>query len=384
MNFEFATTGRIIFGNGTSRQAIEHVCSYGDSVFVLTGADPARAAWLIRELHEKNLTVRTEAVPTEPDIHLATRYIELARQESIDVVVALGGGSVIDTAKAVAALARNEGDILDYLEVIGKGKLLGAKPLPVIAIPTTAGTGSEVTNNAVFASPEHAVKVSLRHKWLSPVIAIVDPQLTLSMSPEVTTGCGLDAFTQLIEAYTTKYHNPLVDGLCREGISRAARSLRLAVLEGSNLSAREDMCVASLFSGLALANAKLGAVHGFAGPIGGLFPAPHGMTCARLLPFVTAVNIRALQNRLPGSPALIRYRQIAAILTGRHDADKNDLNDWFREFYKDLPVRLLCDYGITENDIPIIVEKAEKSSSMKGNPVELTRDEMTEILLNAL
>ena len=233
------------------------------------------------------------------------------------MVIGLGGGSAIDTGKAIAALLTNPGDPLDYLEVIGRGQALQQTPLPYIAIPTTAGTGSEVTRNAVLASHEHHVKVSLRSPLMLPRVAIVDPELTYSLPPAITASTGLDALTQLIEPYTCNSPNPMIDAICREGMQRAARSLKRAYQNGSDAAAREDMSIAALFGGMALANAKLGAVHGFAGPLGGLFPAPHGMICARLLPFVVEANVRALQMREPDSPVLKRYDEVAQLLTGR-------------------------------------------------------------------
>ena len=232
-------------------------------------------------------------------------------------MIGLGGGSAIDAAKAIAALAANGGDPLDYLEVVGRGRSLTQPSLPCIAIPTTAGTGAEVTRNAVLASPEHGIKASLRSATMLPRLALVDPELTYSLPAAVTASTGLDALTQLIEPFTSSKANPLTDALCREGMMRAARSLRTAYEDGRDAAAREDMALASLFGGLALANAGLGVVHGFAGPVGGTFHAPHGAVCAAFLPHVMAVNARALRTRQPGSAALARYDEIARILTGQ-------------------------------------------------------------------
>ena len=211
---------------------------------------------------------------------------------------------------------RTSGELLDYVEIIGRGQALTKPSAPFIAIPTTAGTGSEVTRNAVLASPEHRVKVSLRSPLMLARVALVDPELTYDLPPALTASTGLDALTQLIEPFVCLRANPMTDGLCVEGMRRAARSLRVAFTDGQNKSAREDMAVASLFGGLALANAGLGAVHGFAGPIGGMFPAPHGAVCAALLPHVMTANIRALRQRAPGSEALRRYDKVARLLTG--------------------------------------------------------------------
>ncbi len=384
MDFEFATAGRIIFGCGARHKTAGIAQEFGRTVLIFTGSTPKRSGWLIDEIHQLGLNVITVKVEAEPSTHLVEKYTRLARAESVEVIIAVGGGSVIDTAKAVSALATNTGDIFYYLEVIGDGNSLTKKPLPLIALPTTAGTGSEVTRNAVLASPEHHVKVSLRHRWMIPAVAIIDPELTLSLPPEITASSGLDALTQLIEGFTTKSPNPIVDSICREGISYIARSLKQAFQDSGNLKAREDMCLASMFSGLALANAGLGAVHGFAGPIGGLFDAPHGMICARLLPFVTAANIHILKQRSPESPSLQRYRNVAQLLTGITDGSDDCIIDWLNNLYKILPIKPLRNYGISENDIPFIIEKSKISSSMKGNPIELTDRDMNAILNDAL
>ncbi len=239
-------------------------------------------------------------------------------------MVACGGGSAIDAGKAIAALLGNGGDPLDYLEVVGRGQPLTKPSLPFVAIPTTAGTGSEVTRNAVLASPEHRVKASLRSPLMLPRAALVDPDLLRGLPPHVVAASGLDAFAQLVEPFLSVRANPLVDALCREGLARSARSLRRAFEGDSSEAVRVDLALASLFGGLALANAGLGAVHGFAAPVGGLFDAPHGAACAALLPAVLRVNLEALSRRRPESPALARYREIAAIVTGRPDADAED------------------------------------------------------------
>jgi alcohol dehydrogenase class IV len=278
----------------------------------------------------------------------------------------------------------NRGDLLDYLEVIGRGKPLTYAPAPYIAVPTTAGTGSEVTRNAVLASPEHRVKVSLRSPSMLPRLAVVDPELTYSMPPAVTASTGLDALTQVLEPYISNQANPMTDAICREGLWRAARSLRRAYQDGSDAAAREDMALVSLFGGLALANAKLGAVHGFAGPLGGLFHAPHGTICARLLPYVMEANVRALQARMPESPSLARYDEVAQLLTGDNTARATDGVIWVQDLCQALDVSPLSNFGLSEDDFPMVVDKAQRASSMKGNPILLTDEELTHILRRAI
>jgi alcohol dehydrogenase class IV len=280
------------------------------------------------------------------------------------------------------ALAANPGEPLDYLEVAGKGLPLPRPGLPCIALPTTAGTGAEVTRNAVIAVPGRKVKVSLRSPWLLPRAALIDPELTLRLPPPVTAATGMDALTQVIEPYVCARANPLSDGFCREGMRRAARSLRAAFSEGG-LRAREDMCLASLCGGLALANAGLGAVHGFAAPLGGLLAAPHGAICARLLPVVMRANIRALRARDPDAPALRRYGEIAALLTGREDAAPEAGADWAQQLAEDLQIKPLRAWGLSESDFDAVVNNARRASSMKPNPIALTAEELMGTLREA-
>ncbi len=384
MPFEFATANRIIFGAGTLRQAGEIAADMGTRAFVVTGRHVERAAPLLELLDAKHLPYDTFSVAGEPTTDIASQGAQQARETGADLVIGFGGGSPLDTGKAIAALLTNGGDPLDYLEVIGKGQPITKAAAPYLAIPTTAGPGTEVTRNAVLKSPEHNVKVSMRSPLLLPQVALLDPELTYSLPPDVTASTGLDALTQVLEAYVSNKANPMTDAICREGLNRAARSLRTACQHGDDTAAREDMCLTSLFGGLALANAKLGAVHGFAGPAGGMFPIPHGVVCARLLPFVMDRNVQALQTRLPESEALTRYNEIAQILTGNPSASSHDGVEWVQELCEVLQVPPLSNYGMTAEDIPVLVEKAAKASSMKGNPIVLTNDELREIAEFAL
>ncbi len=382
MRFEFATATRIVFGAGTLEQAGPLAATMGGRALVVLGQSAERAAPLLALLARHEVDVITLPVAGEPTTHLVLRGAALAREERCDLVVGFGGGSVLDTGKAIAAMLANPGDLNDYLEVIGWAKPLVRPSVPYIAIPTTAGTGTEVTRNAVLASTEHRVKVSLRSPLMLPRLAIVDPALTYSLPPQVTAATGLDAFTQLIEPFVSSKSNPMTDPLCRDGIGRVARSLRQAFAHGDDVSAREDMALASLFGGLALANAGLGAVHGFAGPLGGMFPAPHGAICARLLPHVMATNVQVMQQS--AHEAVHRYDEIGRILTGNPHAGALDAVAWVRELVEDLAIPPLAAYGVTSRDIPELVEKAAVASSMKANPVTLTPAQMREILAQAL
>jgi alcohol dehydrogenase class IV len=382
MSFEFATAGRVIFGPGTLSEL--RPSQFGRRAFVCGGRNAARLEPLLQMLKSSSIEFVTFAVDGEPTVELISKGVEAAQQSACDFVIALGGGSVIDTGKAIAGLLTNPGDILEYLEVIGGARPLTKPALPLVAIPTTAGAGAEVTRNAVLASPRHEMKVSLRSPFLLPRVALVDPELTIGLPRHLTASTGMDALTQLIEPYVSLRANALTDSLCREGIPRAARSLKRACDHPADLSARTDMSLASLFSGMALANAGLGAVHGFAAAIGGMFSAPHGAICAALLPHVMLANVRALQQRLPQSPALERYGEIAQLLTGEVHAEASAGIDWVRQLQHDLEIPALGSYGITAQHIPVICAKAAVASSMKPNPLALTEAELHQILSAAL
>ncbi|HVN71162.1 MAG TPA: iron-containing alcohol dehydrogenase [Desulfomonilia bacterium] len=383
MHFEFATAERIIFGPGSIREVIDVASSMGNRCLVVTGKKGLRWSQLLDRLRNKHITPTLYTVPKEPTTQTIIHGVSTAREHACDSVIAIGGGSVIDTGKAIAALITNTGDLHDYLEVIGKAMPLIKPPAPYIAVPTTAGTGSEVTKNAVIISEEHGVKVSLRSAHLLPRLVVVDPELTHSLPPEVTASTGLDALTQLLESYVSSSANPLTDSICREGLERAARSLRVAYEEGHNATAREDMALASLFSGIALANAKLGAVHGFAAAAGGQCQAPHGLICASLLPHVVEMNVLALRKRAPDSLSIERFNEVAKIITGKSSARAEDAIAWISELCSHMKVPHLSFIGIKEEQFPAIVAKAQRASSMKGNPIVLTDEELTQILERA-
>lgn len=378
MRFEFATATRIIFGAGVLREVGALTAEMGKRALVVTGSKPDRAAHLIDILAEKGIHTETFAISEEPSISRVQEGVKVAQESGCDVVISFGGGSAIDAGKAIAAFVTNTGDIFDYLEVIGRGKPITNTPLPFIAIPTTAGTGAEVTRNAVLAAPEQRVKVSVRSAMMLARVAIVDPELTYDLPAGVTASTGMDALTQVIEPFVSNTANPLTDTMCREGIMRG-RSLGVAFTSGDT-NAREDMAVVSLFGGLALANAKLGAVHGFAGPVGGMFPMPHGEICGCLLPVVMQANVSALRERQPGSDTLRRFDEIAQMLIGDEHAVADDGVEYVYSLRDALGIPMLSDYGVTRADIPTIVEKSAQASSMKGNPVTLTPEELTQIL----
>jgi alcohol dehydrogenase class IV len=384
MQFEFSTATQIIFGAGKAREIGAFAQTLGRRAMVVTGRSPERVGIILEQLSEQRIGSIVFSVPGEPTTDIALIGAQKARKAACDWVIGIGGGSVIDTGKVIAALLTNKGNLMDYLEVIGKGKPIEKMPAPYVAVPTTAGTGAEVTRNSVLESPEHRVKVSMRSPLMLPRWAVVDPELTYTMPPSITASTGLDAFTQLLEAFVSNKANPLTDGICREGLRLAAHALVRVFEDGCDTEAREAMSLASLFGGLALANAKLGAVHGIAGPLGGMFKAPHGAICGRLLPFVMEMNIKALQMREPESPSLTRYREVAQIVTGNKVAEPSDGINWVRNICSRLKLPPLSEYKITEADFPLLIEKAQVASSMNGNPVQLIEKELVKILQQAL
>jgi alcohol dehydrogenase class IV len=381
--FEFATATRIVFGTPLAEIGPE-LATLPGPVLLVTGKDPGRAAPVRDLLTKAGQDIELFTVDGEPTLERAREGTAAARERGCGAVVAMGGGSVVDLAKAIAALVANEGDPLEYVEVIGRGRPLARPSLPVVAIPTTAGTGSEVTRNAVLASPSHRVKVSLRSAHMLPRLAWIDPALGVSMSPALTASTGMDALSQTMEAFVCHTPNPLTDPLCRESLARAARALPRAYAAGGDLKARRDMCYVSLVGGLALANARLGAVHGFAAPLGGMFEAPHGALCAALLAPVMRVNIDVLRERAPEHPSLVRYGEVARLLTGRADANAEDGADWVAALCATMKVAPLSAYGVDEPSLPVVSEKAAAASSMKGNPLALTEAERERVLRLAL
>ncbi len=384
MRFEFATAGRIVFGEGTAHELWRYAAGFGGRALLVTGSSGERAAPFAEKLESAGIALARFAVDGEPTLDTIRNGVRMASDWKADLIVSFGGGSAIDAGKAIAALAANGGDVLDYLEVIGAGKLLDRPSLRSIAVPTTAGTGAEVTRNAVLASPEHHVKASLRSPFMLPDLALIDPELAYDLPAAITASTGLDALTQVIEPYVSVKANPMTDLVCLEGIRLAFGALPRACNDGRDCEARRDMALASLFGGLALANASLGAVHGFAAAIGGTFPAPHGAICAALLPHVMAVNIRAIRARVGEGDLLARYRNIARIVTGAPDAAPEEGAARVAEIASSLNIRPLRSYYIRDTDVPALVQKAARASSMKGNPISLTPAELAEILSRAL
>ncbi len=383
-SFEFVTSPRIIFGNGCLGEGMKAAAQFGQKALLVHAPAGSPLEPVIDAIKINGISFIESIVDHEPSIQMVQKMVDQARAEKCEFVLAFGGGSVLDAGKATAAMLTNSGELLDYLEVVGKNQPLTLPAAPCVAIPTTAGTGAEVTRNAVLAVPEKKVKVSLRSNYVLPRLAIIDPQLTFSLPPQVTAYTGLDALTQVIEPYLSSKHNPLMDVICRDGISRSARSLKKAFHNPQDADARVDLSLTSLYGGLALTNAGLGAVHGFAAPLGGMYDVPHGAICGILLPEVFRINMKAVEQRMPQSETQGRFVEVARLLTGNPYAAGQDGADWLSNLVRDLKIPRLSDYGIPREEFPLIIEKAQKASSMKANPISLTVEELTQILTAAL
>ena len=377
---DFAAPGRIVFGAGT-RHHVGQICApFGSTALVVTGHTPERSSWLLPLLEAQQIRTVVFSVEGEPTVSMAQDGAAAARAVRCDMVVAVGGGSVIDAGKAIAALATNRGDIFDYLEVVGRGQPLSRPPIPFVAMPTTAGTGSEATRNAVLSVTHARVKVSLRSPWMLAKVAIVDPDLSRALPPSLTATSGLDALTQLIEAYVSIRANAMTDAFCVDGMRLVASALRPAFHARDRGEARDAMARASLWSGIALANAGLGAVHGLAGPIGGAFGAPHGAVCAALLPHVFAANVRVCRAKEGRPEMLDRFSTVARLVTGNGAASAETAISWLTALVDELEIPSLRHHGIADEDAAALAGQARLSNSMKGNPVDLTVDDLAAIV----
>src|SRR5918998_2951051 len=368
--FDLAMPADIRFGAGRVGEVPAALTAQGASrVLVVTGRDPARAADVRAALARAGMATEVFAVAAEPSIDLVRSAVTATAD--CDAVLGFGGGSALDVAKAAAVLATTRADPLDHLEVIGAGRPITEPGLPCVAVPTTAGTGSEVTRNAVLAGD--GVKASLRSPLMLPRVAVVDPDLLAGVPKPTIAAGGMDALSQLIEPLLSARANPFTDALARDGIRRSARSLRRAYLEGmTDPDVREDLALASLFSGLCLANSGLGAVHGLAAAAGARLSAPHGAVCAAVLAAAVEVNLRALRDRAPDHPALANSAELAILLTGDFDARPEDTIGWLRQLTEDLAIPGLASYGIDPDEAAAVVADAQRASSMRANPIALS------------
>lgn len=387
MNFDFNIVPRIIFGRGQISRLPQIIGQWGQSVLVVQPDHPGHEAMAdrLRNLLDgcRMAFHRQGGEPTVSDVDEA---LAAARAHEAQVIVGLGGGSVIDCAKAVAALLTNGGRAMDYMEVVGRGQKITKPAAPWIAIPTTAGTGAEATRNAVIGAPEKKFKASIRSEHMLARVALVDPELGVGVPAEVTASSGMDALCQVIESYTSTGANPLTDALSLKGIALASRSLTRAYENGQDIDAREDMALCALLSGITLSNAGLGAVHGFAAPMGANYPVPHGTVCAALLPHVIEANVAAMRTQ--EHSGLTRYADIGRTMAGNPALDDEQAIarciDFARGLLHNLRIPPLGGFGLTEAGIPDMVALARKASSMRFNPVTLPDDSLADILRKAI
>ncbi|MDA0147441.1 iron-containing alcohol dehydrogenase [Vibrio sp. LaRot3] len=376
--FQFMTSTRIIFGEGALQSSLSVLNQFGYSVLLVTGQNTSRASPLINYLKQQNMRYQHVAISGEPNITMVEETALSGRKFKPDMVVAIGGGSVIDMGKALAAIIPNQGDVYDYVEVVGRNVPLKTKPIPFIAIPTTASTGSEVTRNAVLRSGQDQVKVSLRSPDMLADVAIVDPTLTYG-TDSYTSGRGaMDAFTHLMEAYVCGDPNPLTDMVCEEGLRRLSSAILAGCLQ-DDFKARSDLSFAAMLGGMAITNAKLGAAHGLASALGGKLAAPHSVITARLAPYVMQENIRAAQDA-GRADVLARYQKVAQILTGRTNACRTDSILWVNMMLDKLGLPKLNSFGVCSTSFDDVANDALKSVAIKGNPLPLTQERLTYIL----
>ncbi len=390
INFNFFTSSEIYFGRGKIKELPELCKRFGKKIFLLRGKRSFEENETIISIFQelsKNFVIQEFVVLSEPEVEVVEEAVGIARDFKPDIIVSVGGGSVVDTGKAVSGLCTNEGYVIDYLEGVGKGKKIEKPPIPFIAIPTTAGTGSEVTKNAVISSRKLKFKKSIRHEYLIPKIALVDPSLTDKLSPEVTASSGIDALTQLLESFLSINSNPLTEAISLKGLELASKFLLEAYENGNNRKARDAMSLSALLSGMALANAGLGAVHGIAAALGGLFNIPHGVACGILLPSTFEVNLQSIIHKEGKEEKFQKFVTISKILTQSTNETPDEIIRSAIKYLKDLKQKLklpsLKDLGITESDIPQIV-KESRGSSMKTNPVVLSDEEISKIIFSSL
>jgi alcohol dehydrogenase class IV len=384
VRFDLNLPGDIRFGAGRVSEVPGALADLGaNRVLVITGRTTSRADGIRAALNAADMSSMVLGVATEPSIERVRAAVDLALETGCDAVLGFGGGSALDVAKAVAVLARSGTDPMDHLEVIGAGRPIERPGLPCVAVPTTAGTGSEVTRNSVLSGG--GVKASLRSPLMLAKLAVVDPDLLVGVPKPTIAASGMDALSQLIEPLLSQRAHPFTDALARDGIRRSARSLRRAYQEGmEDPGVREDLAIASLFSGMCLANSGLGAVHGLAAAAGARLSAPHGAVCAAVLTAATDVNLRALRERAPNHFALQRIAEVASLLTGRPEASPEDAIAWLAELTAAMSIPGLASYGLNQDAIATVVTAAQRASSMRGNPIELSDQEVTEIVTRSL
>ena len=378
---EFYTPRKIIFGPGGLSQVGAEVKRLGNKVLVVLGRSAVRKSGaldrLTHLLKEKNLEyIIYENIHSDPTVETVDNGASLARKGSCNLIIALGGGSVLDTGKAISAMVTNEGSVADYQEIEGKGRKFQHKPIPFIAIPTTSGTGSEATKNAVITNTKLDLKKSIRDPWLIPEVALVDPELTLSLPPHITAICGGDALTQCIESYLGKKSQEITDALALHAIGLIDKSLVKAVKEGKNLEARKDMAMAALLSGLCLSNSGLGTAHALSHPLGVYYKIPHGLSCAVLLPYVMEYNLPVVTKKLAKiAQSLGEDISLLSETEAVHRAV-----DKVKEILSQAGIKSnLSEWEIKKEDFPQLI-KGAKGGSLNNNPRDTSDEDLIELL----
>ncbi|MEE4137055.1 MAG: iron-containing alcohol dehydrogenase, partial [Desulforhopalus sp.] len=382
--FSLKTPSRIVFGAGCLKGLADAISGYGRRPLLVLGGKSFAAsdhfAKMTSSLQHLGLTWQTTQISSEPSPGLIDQAVLAATDAGIDLVVAIGGGAAVDAGKAISAMLIEGGPVSRFLEGVGTTRPSGRK-LPFIAVPTTAGTGSEATANAVLSEVgQRGFKKSLRHDRYLPDLALIDPLLTLSCPPRLTIACAMDCFTQLVEGYLSTKASAPTDALALEGLQAVARSLQAVCLDGGNLSARSDLAYAALLSGIVLANAGLGTVHGLAGTIGGLAAIPHGVICGSLMAPANRLTLARLRKTGGNHPALGKYSILGKIFSGTERA----ADQWYQDFFiaelerlsTGLQIPPLSAYGLGKDDIPRIIA----ASDNKNNPLPLTEEELTSLL----
>ena len=391
--FNFASIPKIIFGKGKLAKLYNIIPEFGNNVLFVTGESSLEESgtWdnIVDKMEELGVNFSRVSVSGEPSPNVVDSAAEKYRGQNLDLIIGIGGGSVMDAGKAISAMVPKQTSVKAYLEGVGTKKPDGEK-IPYIAIPTTSGTGSEATKNAVISKVgEDGFKKSLRHDNYIPNIAIIDPELTLSCPPSITAASGMDAFSQLLEAYVSTQANPMTDALAYSGIKHMKDNIIPACTTGAkDVEVRTGMAYGALMSGIALANAGLGIEHGLASPIGGFFEIPHGVVCGTLLAEGTKLNIKKLKEKgSEGREPLRKHAEIGALIAGK-EKFKNENMDIYLELLIDtldkwtekLPIDRLGKYGISERDLDKII----KNTGLKNNPVQLSDDEIKLLLKNRL
>jgi alcohol dehydrogenase class IV len=382
--FQFSRLPGIYFKNGIISELPSFIRQFGNSAVVVTGKKSfigsKHAETLFHDFKKNSINYTVISIPFEPTPDIIDNAVKELRDEDFKVIVSIGGGSVLDAGKAISAMMKINDPVSDYLEVVGSKVHPGTK-LPFVAIPTTSGTGSEATKNAVITRKgENGFKRSLRHDNFVPEIALIDPELTLDCPRDITAASGMDCFTQLTEAYLSSKANQYTDALALEGLKAIKSSLLTSYTDGRNIEARAGMSFAALTSGICLANAGLGAVHGFASSIGGMYEIPHGLVCGTLMASGNEINVRELRKKADSQPALKKYAILGGLFSDKKDMSDNYYTDSFIKFLHELTAELnlpgLSEYGVAKNQIGVIC----RNTDIKNNPVRLTLQDLEDIL----